>query len=135
MNKFCFITNKYPNITEPNVLVFLQQLIWSIADLGHECTVIAPMPVNIYPKYMKQPYHTVETTDNGNKINVFWPKYIGFGDEHTILGWSPARCTATLFTNSVNNTIKKEKIDFQNSQKSYPSLCHIAAIEFLISLI
>ena len=112
MKKICFVTNKYPNISEPNVLVFLQQLIWSIADLGYVCTVIAPMPVNIYPKYFKQPYHTVETTENGNKVEVYWPKYTGFGDEHRILGWSPARLTADLFTRSAIKTIKRENIDF-----------------------
>ena len=112
VKEICFITNKYPNISEPNVLVFLQQLIWSIADLGYVCTVIAPMPVNIYPKYIKQPYHTVETTENGNKVDVYWPKYSGFGDEHRVLGWSPARLTADLFTRAAIKTIKKENIVF-----------------------
>lgn len=110
MRRICFITNKYPNIAEPSILVFLQQLVWSMADMGVECTVIAPMPTNIYPRYKRQPYHTVEETEKGNKIDIFWPKYTGFGDSHRILGWSPARLTTSLFTSVVYRTIKKEKI-------------------------
>lgn len=112
MKSICFLTNKYPNLVEPSTLVFLQQLVWSMADMGIKCTVIAPMPTNIYPKYRQQPYHTLETTENGNTVDVYWPKYIGFGDEHQILGWSPARLTTRLFTRAVKDTIKKEKLEF-----------------------
>lgn len=62
--KITFITNKYPNPVEENVLVFLQQLVWSMADKGIECTVICPVPVNINPKYIKFPYKTYEKTEN-----------------------------------------------------------------------
>lgn len=111
MKSICFITNKYPNLAEPSVLVFLQQLVWSIADKGIKCTVIAPMPTNIYPQYKKQPYHTTETTENGASVDVYWPKYTGFGDSHKILGWSPAKLTTSLFTNAVIKTIKDENIE------------------------
>lgn len=112
MQSICFLTNKYPNIVEPSALVFLQQLVWSMADMGIKCTVIAPMPTNIYPKYKQQPYHTVETTENGNTVEVYWPKYTGFGDEHKILGWSPAKLTTSLFTKAVKKTIEREEISF-----------------------
>lgn len=111
MESICFITNKYPNRSEPSVLVFLQQLVWSMADKGIKCTVIAPMPTNIYPKYREQPYHTIERTEHGAEINVYWPKYTGFGDSHRIMGWSPARLTTSLFTRVAINTIEKEKIE------------------------
>lgn len=127
MKRICFITNKYPNLAEPNVLVFLQQLIWSIADLGVSCIVISPMPVNIYPKYAKQPYHTIEETNKGSKIDVFWPKYLGFGDEHKIFGHSPAKLTASLFTKAAMKTIRKEKVQFDSVYAHFLEPAGVAA--------
>ena len=31
IKNLCIITNKYPNKYEPNVLVFVQQLVWQFA--------------------------------------------------------------------------------------------------------
>lgn len=45
--------NKYPNEIEPNVCVFIQQLVWQFADLGYKCTVISPLPINLNLKYCK----------------------------------------------------------------------------------
>jgi glycosyltransferase involved in cell wall biosynthesis len=104
LRDICIITNKYPNPLEPNVLVFVQQLVWEMADQGVNCTVICPVPVNVNPKYLKFPYKTTERTDNGSTINVFFPKYIGFG-QSDMLGYNPARLTTHNFEKAVSKVI------------------------------
>ena len=63
IKNLCIITNKYPNKYEPNVVVFVQQLVWQLAKQGVNCTVISPMQVNIHPKYITMPFDNVELTD------------------------------------------------------------------------
>lgn len=107
MKKICIITNKYPNKIEPNVLVFVQQLVWEMADLGVKCSVICPVPININPRYLRFPNKKIEITENGSQIDIFFPKYIGFGDSHYIFGKSPAVITTYFFTKAVKRIIKK----------------------------
>ena len=74
IKNLCIITNKYPNKYEPNVLVFVQQLVWQFAKQGVNCTVISPMQVNIHPQYITMPFESVETTDTGEQIRILRPK-------------------------------------------------------------
>lgn len=104
MKKIIIITNKYPNPVENNVLVFVQQLVWAMADEGVHCTVICPMPVNISPKYLKFPYKKTEVTENGSVIDIYLPKYIGFG-QSDIMVFNPARITTNNFTRAVNKVV------------------------------
>lgn len=104
MKEIYIITNKYPNPIEKNVLVFVQQLVWTFADLNIKCSVICPVPININPKYMRFPYKMTETTENGAKVEVYFPKYIGFGQSN-ILGYNPAVITTYLFEKAVNKVI------------------------------
>lgn len=106
MKNLVFITNKYPNPIDQNVLVFLQQLVWEMADFNNDCTVICPLPININPKYYKLPYKTIEKTEHGNTVTIYFPKYIGFGQSE-ILGYNPARITTSTFTKAVKKVIKK----------------------------
>lgn len=108
LKNICIITNKYPNPIEPNVLVFVQQLVWTMADLRMDCTVICPMPININPSYAKFPNKIIEQTENGNLVTVYLPKYIGFG-QSDILGFNPARITTKLFTHAVSRVINDMK--------------------------
>lgn len=106
----CFIANKYPNKIDKNGLVFVQQLVWTMADLGIKCYVICPCAVNIKPKLFSLSEHEIETTENGSKIDVFFPKFIGFGQSHYIFGKSPAPITTWFFTKSVLRIINKYKL-------------------------
>ena len=94
MRHICFVVNKYPNKYEPSMLVFVQQLAWSMADMGKKVTVICPLPINLNFNYMSLSNHTVEMTNKGNQIDVYWPKTIGFGQSHYIFGKSPVGLTA-----------------------------------------
>lgn len=105
MKKICIITNKYPNPLEPNILVFVQQLVWEFADQGIDCCVVAPLPVNINPKYLNFPYKKIERTDKGNEVKIFMPKYIGFGQSN-IFGLNPSKLTTNNFTSAVSRVIK-----------------------------
>lgn len=108
MQRLSIITNKYPNEIEPNVLVFVQQLVWAMADLGIDCSVICPMPVNLNPRYFKFPYKSVEVTENGSKVTIYRPKYIGYG-QSDIWKFNPARITTHNFTRSVAKVIQSFK--------------------------
>ena len=107
MESICIIANKYPNNIEPTALVFVQQLVWSLADLGITCKVICPLAVNINPEYFKVPYKTIEITEKGNKVEVFFPKYIGVGQAYKILKWRPAKFTTNSFTKAVLKVVKE----------------------------
>lgn len=104
--KICVITNKYPNPTENNVLVFVQQLVWALADQGVKCSVICPMPVNLNLNFATFPDRKVETTENGSSVDVYLPKYIGYG-QSDILGFNPARITTGNFTRAVSKIINE----------------------------
>lgn len=106
-NHICFVVNKYPNPLEPYMLIFLQQLAWSMADMGKKVTVICPLPININPKYLKFPDHKVEETSKGAKLDVYFPKTVGLGQSHMILGKSPVGMTAFFMEKAAGSVIKR----------------------------
>lgn len=106
MNHICFAVNKYPNRYEPYMLIFLQQLAWTMADMGKKVTVICPLPINLNPNYRKIPFQTVETTEKGAKINVYRPRTLGFGQSHYIFGKSPVGITTHFMETSAEKVIK-----------------------------
>ncbi|GAA4785577.1 glycosyltransferase family 4 protein [Olivibacter ginsenosidimutans] len=111
MNSICFICNRYPHILTPTRHVFVQKLVWALADLGVDCTVIAPVPINQYlDSYKKQPYHAIEKSPKGNDIKLFFPRYITFGQKN-ILGYGTSRLTTNAFHHVVRKVWKREKID------------------------
>lgn len=110
MGDICFIVNKYPNKFEPNILVFVQQLIWAIADNGIKCTVICPLAYNLNPKYLSLPYHSTEVTDTGKEIELYFPKFFGLGQAKKVFGKSVAPFTINRFTRSIIRTIDKNHI-------------------------
>lgn len=81
IKSICFVINKYPNRVEPNVCVFIQQLVWSIADMGIKCVVIVPMPINLNKEYIKFPFSRIERNENGKEIKIYHPKYISMGQQ------------------------------------------------------
>lgn len=105
IENLCIITNKYPNKYEPNVLVFVQQLVWQFAKQGVNCTVISPMQVNIHPQYITMPFESIETTDTGEEIRILRPKYFTLG-QTTICGYNPAKISTKSFELCVTRTIR-----------------------------
>lgn len=101
------ITNKYPNITDPNVCVFVQQLIWSIADLGYKCSVVVPMPVNLNKKYISFPERKEEITEKGSKITIYYPKYVSAGQSGAFMQKARVGFTTDMFTKAVDKVLSK----------------------------
>ncbi len=75
IKKICFITDRYPTPEYP-MNTFLDQLVCQFADMGLECTVIAPYS-RILDKMKKNNYHPAEQykkiTSTGKTINVYCP--------------------------------------------------------------
>lgn len=109
MDRICIVVNKYPNRFEPYILVFVQQFVWALADLGVECTVICPLAYNIDPRYLRIPFLRTEYTPKHNQVTIYTPKFIGFGQSHKIFGKSPAPLTTFLFARSLERTLRRIK--------------------------
>lgn len=107
MKHICFVVNKYPTTVEPYMLIFLQQLAWSMADLGKKVSVICPLPVNIIPRYLSHESYYVEKTSKGASIDVYFPKTIGFGQSHYIFGRSPVSLTVRYMESAAEKIIEK----------------------------
>lgn len=107
MNSICIIVNKYPNPIEPNVLVFVQQLVWTLADQGIKCSIICPVPVNLDLRYSRFPFARTEKTENGRTVMIYHPRYIGFGQTHRVLGVRTALLTTYIFSRVIIKAISK----------------------------
>lgn len=129
MKRVCFVANKYPNIIDPNGLVFLQQLVWEFANQGINCSVICPVQINVYPKLRKLSNHMVEITDKNVKIDLYFPKYIGFGQSKKIFGKSMALLTTTLFTHSIKKCIDKYNLKFDIFYGHFITPAGIASVD------
>lgn len=74
-NKKILFTGWYPNPVEKYKNVFFQNLIFAIADIGINCTVISPVSYMRYRKKINMiPRETVHTTPAGNKVRVIYPR-------------------------------------------------------------
>lgn len=111
MKSICIICNRYPHILTPTRHVFVQKLVWALADIGIECTVISPVPINQYIKdYKKQPYAAIEKSPSGNDIRLFFPRYITFG-QRNFFGYGTSRLTVERFYRAVKNVWKNEDLN------------------------
>ena len=113
MKSIMIITNKYPNITDPNVCVFVQQLVWTMADLGYQCMVVVPLPINLNKAFVNFPEKKEEITENGSKIIIYYPKYVSVGQAGTFMQKARVRFTTAKFIKAVNKVLSelKEKPD------------------------
>ncbi len=75
IKKLCVITDRYPTNEYP-MNTFLDQLVCQFADMGIECTVVAPYS-RILDRKKHNTYHPeahyIKTTDKGSKISVYCP--------------------------------------------------------------
>ena len=64
--------NKYRN-------VFFRNLIYAMADMGINCTVVSPIPVTRYrANTLRVSKQRVDTTPKKSKVEVYHPRYISF---------------------------------------------------------
>ncbi len=119
----CILADKYPNPVEPTTNMFIQQLAWEFADISNNVIVICPMPINFNKAYKKLEEVSFETTENGEKITIFRPKYISLGQSNLFLENKfllkllfsrfqklRVKITTFLYGRSVKKIIKKYKL-------------------------
>ena len=103
--KLLFI-GMYPNKVSPYRNVFFQNLIFAMADIGVDCTVISPVPITKYRKRVASiPYKTFDTTSSGSKIRVFYPRYISVSSVQ-IGKYNTETLSELFFEKSVMKTVK-----------------------------
>lgn len=130
MKDILILANKYPNPVEPNVCVFIQQLVWQFADLGYSCNVISPLAVNLNFKYKEIEEVSYEKTENNNTIVVYRPKYLSLGQ-----GDGPAQkirvsITTTLYEKAADEMIKKYKVPFDTVYSHFLCPAGVVASRF-----
>ncbi len=109
--KILFI-GMYPDEVYPYRNVFFQNLIYAIADNGHNCTVISPIPITRYKNRVKQiPYCKDDYTNKKNKVNVLYPRYISLSNKR-IIGVNTGLFSEKLFQKAAIQCAKKLDDDF-----------------------
>lgn len=107
MKTILIVANKYPNKVDHNINIFTQQTAWTFAELGFNCIVICPMPVNFNIKYIQFPYKEIEQTENGSYVTVYRPKYLSAGQRKGVAQKQRVAFTTCVFTAAVESIIKK----------------------------
>ena len=81
MKKALFIGH-YPNAVEPYLRSFFRGLIHSFAEMGIDCTVVAPVSITHYKNnIIKIPQKTYDFTPNGFRVKVYHPRYLSFSSK------------------------------------------------------
>ena len=82
MQKALFV-GCYPNKIDPYLRSFFCELIHAIADMGIDCTVVAPVSITHYRnKISLIDKHEFDITDKGSRIEVFHPRYISYSSKN-----------------------------------------------------
>lgn len=100
----CILTPRYPTTIDPSVLTFVQQLAWTLADLGQKISVICPVAPNRDKKWRNIPDYTTEKSFDGHTINLYFPKFIDCGQTN-IAFYNTAGLTTIFFKNAVDKVL------------------------------
>lgn len=102
----------YPNVKEPFRSVFFRELIYALADLGVECHVISCVPmINREGINRGIPDYTEEMTTQGNRIFVYYPKFLSFSAKQ-IGKFNTMYFTQRNIEKATLSTVKSIKCDF-----------------------
>ena len=104
--QICFILDWYPTQTN-NGCIFAKHLICAIADMGYECTVIAPRIVgrSLLQTADRTPYKMEELTAKSNVIRIYRPYYLHLSSRKQTM-----KCSMDNHFHSVMRTIRREKL-------------------------
>ena len=106
VNRMLFV-GIYPNPVDPYRNVFFQNLIFSLADQGVECTVIMPVSVTHYRKNTRRiPLKTVQTTPQGRTVEVYYPRCVTYSSRK-IGGWNTGKLSERSFQRCAVRTAKR----------------------------
>lgn len=107
MKDICFIVNGYPTKDDP-VYAFIRPIVLNIADLGYNCTVIAPQSItnSIKNKKKLRDYQWTDVSDNGSKIRIYQPRYVSLSNLRAFNN----NFSIILRDKAILNTFQKENI-------------------------
>ena len=71
------ISPTYPSLNHP-VNTFIKQIVDEWADLGHNCTVVAPF--SITKSRWRSPSKEIQVTEKGNTVLIYRPHYISLSN-------------------------------------------------------
>ena len=104
----------YPNVVSPYRNVFFQNLIFAMADMGVDCTVISPVPVTKYGMNVRSiDYMTTHETPKGAKVTVYYPWYVSASSKQ-IGSFNTEKLSEKWFEDSIMKAVKRieKKFDF-----------------------
>jgi teichuronic acid biosynthesis glycosyltransferase TuaC len=110
MKRITVLCSLYPNSINASGQVFIQQFVWSLADMGIKCVVICPVAINQYPELRTLPESTLEKSPNGFDIQVFFPKFLSAGQKN-FLGIKTARITSFFYHRAVLRIWKRYLVE------------------------
>ncbi len=126
----CLITMGYPSPYEPGKFAFVDQLACTWADMGHEVSVVYPIPsfVKLIDKNRFYKSKWLRNTSGGKTVSVICPRYISMS-EKTIMGINTIKISYRSFQQAVLRTIThmKRKPDVLYGH-FLPCGCHAADI-------
>ena len=89
---------------------FVRQLAVAFAKKGVKVSVICPLPINLCKEYKKVEEHYREAVPDSPVIDIFFPKFIGFG-QRRVLFFNTSRLTILTFERAVTKIIKQYDIN------------------------
>lgn len=111
--KILFIVTVYPNQQDSTTCVFIQRLVNQIADMGHTCSVIAPVKKkNPFQIDRKEKQIEKQITDKGNIVNVYFPQYFSLWLSSKNYIDLIGKYSDLAYYNAVKRIIKQERITF-----------------------
>lgn len=106
----CLLTMGYPSPYEPGKFAFVDQLACTWADMGHEVTVICPIPsfVKLIDKNRFYKSKWIRNTSCGNIVSIICPRYISMS-EKKIMGIDTTKISYRSFQRAAKRTVSHMK--------------------------
>ena len=111
MRDIIILANKYPNIYEPNVNVFTQQVAWALLEADINVTIICPNPINYRKQNINIPFKSVEHNEQGKRLTIYRQKYVGMGQEVEHMQKLCVDVTTKMYINAVNRILKNSNLE------------------------
>ena len=101
---------KYPDTVFPYRQVFFQNLIFALADLGVECTVISPVPLTNFTHYKLNARsvqnQVIHHSPGGADVTVYYPRYLSASSKQ-IGSFNTEKLSEKLFEESVMSVVRR----------------------------
>lgn len=129
MNPIVILANKYPNEFDSNINVFTQQTAWTFADLGYECIVLCPSPINLNRTNRFLSKEAVELTEGGNSVKILRPFYTSMGQRPGPFNKTRVRYTVSHYVDAVIKSLRSNDIDPAIVFGEFLCPCGVAAVK------